>query len=910
MAMAVLLPPKDRRDFDVAIICALQLEADAAEALFDHFWDDAGDQYGKAPGDQNTYRTGVIGNHNVVLAYMPGIGKGYAASVAASFRSSFQGIRLALLVGICGGVPGGTEKGIFLGDIVISDEIVIYDLGRRLPGGFYRKEALTNSPVNLEIRAFLHKLKGQKGREHLLNQTHRHLTTLQDRTGDYRCPARRLDRLFKPTYHHKHHNAARCWKCKKNELCKQAQETLCEELKCDTRRLVVRSRPSPNGIDIHFGRIASGDTVMKSGVDRDKIAAEENVIAFEMEGAGICNNLPCIVVKGVCDYADSHNDKVWQKYTAGTAAASIDRNERRDEQPTDTLRTGSCCHLDTTLSQAASSQSTYQDEGYNSQKNYDIGDGDLSRVLPTIDRNFKAALTGFRKHRKYLPRDVDLKSTLKTQRVIFSSNVEIMPSSGPLNHSPDLSSKVLLEVTIAIRTKLEEIEDATRRLPVATKAKVQPRSVADTLKDTVEDLISLVQVFTSLTPQPKQSRLSKESKVARNPGCRREFQHFRIVQQVACNLYDVLGTACNAHTVHDVHISLRPDLDGTLTRARFNVAFVRNPMAPGEAVWIDVESTIKTFEPSPQTVLTSVSRGPSSLKRPRQLQEAQACSKRVQFQLLPTLLSEPLQSRCPEEPITGIPNLYLQRNFCTVVERSLQQRECNDCIGLLGGNQIYQHLAYMGNQTNQTTMSMSLSKLITLSGADPTKGMGLYECVRLARYLATAVLYYHATPWLRKAWRSDDVQFFGAPDSLLQQPQNILPYMSTSIRASNSSMQSQSQPSEYQHIIRNPVLFGLGVMLLELAYQAPLRNLQQPVDLMKGETPGFADYFTAHRLVDYSCRKVSKSFRMIIKKCLHCDFGHDSDFTSPALQEAFFHDVIGGLENLEKVFQELQPDDP
>jgi nucleoside phosphorylase len=60
---------------------------------------------------------------------------------------------------------------------------------------------------------------------------------------------------------------------------------------------------------------------MKSGEDRDEIAAREKVIGFEMEGAGVWDNFPCIVVKGVCDYADSHKNKKWQRYAAATAAA-------------------------------------------------------------------------------------------------------------------------------------------------------------------------------------------------------------------------------------------------------------------------------------------------------------------------------------------------------------------------------------------------------------------------------------------------------------------------------------------------------------------------------------------------------------------------------------------------------------
>ncbi|KAJ5151021.1 uncharacterized protein N7482_010273 [Penicillium canariense] len=906
MTMTDPLPPKHRRDFAVAIICALQLEADAAGTLFDHFWDEHGDQYGKASGDQNAYRTGVIGNHNVVLAYMPGIGKGYAASVAAGFRSSFPGIRLALIVGVCGGVPSGADEGIFLGDIKIA-------------GGFRRKETAADSAVNIEVRAFLHKLKSRKGREYLLDKTHHHLTTLQKRSSDYRCPARELDRLFEATYHHMHHSPSRCRKCKKNEYCNKAHQATCETLKCDEKRLVVRSRPSQGGLNIHFGGIASGDMVMKSGIDRDRIAAEENVIAFEMEGAGVCTNLPCIVVKGVCDYADSHKDKVWQKYTAGAAAAcmrSLLEQWATVDQPEGSEQRKELFHdylpsLVDNISEAASSQSAHGDEGYHSQNNIDASDGDILQVLPTIELSFKNVLACFKQFRKHLPRDVDLRSTLKTQRVVFSSNVEMLSSdtSDSVKDFLGSSKKICLEVTLAIRTKLEEIESMTRRLPAAMKEKRQPRSAADTLKDAVEDLKSLVRVFASSILPHKQPQLSEKLTIPGTLQARREFQHFRIVQQAACSLYDAFGTACDTHNVHKVHLSLQPDLDGTSTRVRFNVAFIQHQLTLGNAIWINVESTIKSPGTSSELGSTLLPEGSASLKRPRQLEETQyppKIRKHVQFQLL----SGPSLAPWPEEPIATIPNLYLQRNFCTLVKRSLRLRECNGCIGLLGENEICKHLAYIGNQTNSTATAASLTELILKSSTDTTKHMGLYQRVRLARYLATAVLYYHATPWLNKAWRSDDVHFFGSHDSLLRHAQNVLPYMTTTIQAPNSSMQAQSQFSDYHYFIRNPVLFGLGIMLLELAYQAPLGSLQEPVDLEKGTTPGFAEYFTAHRLVEDSYRMVSKSFKTIIKKCLHCDFGHDSDFTSPALQKAFYHDVIGGLENLERVFQELQLDDP
>lgn len=80
----------------------------------------------------------------------------------------------------------------------------------------------------------------------------------------------------------------------------------------------VGKRDSPM---IHFGLLASGDVVMKSGTHRDHIASDDKVLGFEMEGAGVWDNLPTIVIKSVCDYADSHKNKKWQGYAAATAAS-------------------------------------------------------------------------------------------------------------------------------------------------------------------------------------------------------------------------------------------------------------------------------------------------------------------------------------------------------------------------------------------------------------------------------------------------------------------------------------------------------------------------------------------------------------------------------------------------------------
>ncbi|KAH1912671.1 hypothetical protein KXV48_001139, partial [Aspergillus fumigatus] len=37
--------------------------------------------------------------------------------------------------------------------------------------------------------------------------------------------------------------------------------------------------------------------------------------------AGLMDILPCLSIRGICDYSDSHKSKEWQRYAAATAAA-------------------------------------------------------------------------------------------------------------------------------------------------------------------------------------------------------------------------------------------------------------------------------------------------------------------------------------------------------------------------------------------------------------------------------------------------------------------------------------------------------------------------------------------------------------------------------------------------------------
>lgn len=337
LSQAQHIRPANRSQFTIAIFCALPLEADAVSELFEEILDEEVENFRKAVRDDNTYTLGRILHHYVVLVHMAGMGKGAATQAASSIRSTYPEIKLALVVGVCAGVPSYSagKDDLILGDVVISDGIVQYDFGRRFPDTFLSKSR--PEVAGPKLRSLMAKLKGVRGRERIETRLSGHLSVLQDKLGSQRAgyPGMGKDELFQSAYRHKHHDPAACQLCSScqdgtDPVCEEARLLTCQQLGCQKGSLVPRKRlqeasannrpPKPR---IHFGLVGSGDTVMKSGQHRDETAIQHDLIAFEMEASGVWELLPCLVIKGVCDYADSHKNKNWQHYAAATAASCM-----------------------------------------------------------------------------------------------------------------------------------------------------------------------------------------------------------------------------------------------------------------------------------------------------------------------------------------------------------------------------------------------------------------------------------------------------------------------------------------------------------------------------------------------------------------------------------------------------------
>ncbi|EXJ68419.1 uncharacterized protein A1O5_08211 [Cladophialophora psammophila CBS 110553] len=294
-------------DYHVGWISALPLEEAAALDMLD-------ERHGpiQQPSyDPNNYILGRIGPHNVVIACLPQgvIGPVSAASVAIPMRGTFPSLQFILLVGVGGGVPT-TQHDIRLGDVVVSRPtgqfggVVQYDFGKTLHQGRFVRTGSLNRPPDVLLSAVSsleaeHRSQGGSQISAILEDVVRRNPR---RWKACIYPSMDKDELFVPSYAHQ-----------------SSESGLCEA--CDRGNLVDRPLRTETYPVIHYGLIASGSQVIRDAIMRERLSAELDVLCFEMEAAGLMNYFDCLVIRGICDYSDSHKNKQWQEYAAATAAA-------------------------------------------------------------------------------------------------------------------------------------------------------------------------------------------------------------------------------------------------------------------------------------------------------------------------------------------------------------------------------------------------------------------------------------------------------------------------------------------------------------------------------------------------------------------------------------------------------------
>ncbi|CVL03942.1 related to ankyrin [Fusarium proliferatum] len=298
-------------DYIAGWICALHIEYVAAKTFLDEKHEPP--EF-VSTNDNNLYTLGKIGKHNTVIAVLPPgeYGIAPAASVARDMLHSFPNIRIGLMVGIGGGAPS-PKHDIRLGDIVVSTSdnvkhggVFNFDHGKVIQGQPFKESGFLNQPpvilrtavqgLRAEYEAEGHQL------ERAINETLDRKPRLRKKYGR---PQGVTDRLYQTGVLHQPNHEPDCDLCSK-----------------DPSSLIVRAERTSDEDNpaIHYGLIASSDKLMKDATIRDELA-KKGVLCFETEAAGLVNHFPCLVVRGICDYADTHKNDQWQGYAAMAAAA-------------------------------------------------------------------------------------------------------------------------------------------------------------------------------------------------------------------------------------------------------------------------------------------------------------------------------------------------------------------------------------------------------------------------------------------------------------------------------------------------------------------------------------------------------------------------------------------------------------
>ncbi|PCG88329.1 hypothetical protein PENOC_111470 [Penicillium occitanis (nom. inval.)] len=293
-------------DYTIAWICALPLEVAAARLMLNR----THTPLSNPSTDSNAYELGKLDDHYIVITCLPAgvYGTVAAANVVSRMRSTFPQLRYGLMVGIGGGVPN-KDNDIRLGDIVVSKPVgkysgvIQYDYGKTVKGGKLEPTGVLNKPPQT-LLTHISQLEAKRmigSEDDLLKIVEEVLERNPDMKARFSPSEQHTDFLFHSSYHH------------------VAGEETCE--KCDKNQLIKRQSRGTNTPHIHYGLIASGDQVIKDSETRDRLAQQYGILCFEMEAAGFIDELPTLVIRGICDYCDSHKQKQWQGYAALTAAA-------------------------------------------------------------------------------------------------------------------------------------------------------------------------------------------------------------------------------------------------------------------------------------------------------------------------------------------------------------------------------------------------------------------------------------------------------------------------------------------------------------------------------------------------------------------------------------------------------------
>ena len=369
-------------------------------------------------------------------------------------------------------------------------------------------------------------------------------------------------------------------------------------------------------------------------------------------------------------------------------------------------------------------------------------------------------------------------------------------------------------------------------------------------------------------------------------------------------------------------MSLQPILtESSFSQIRFIMSF--SPVNPspmeeatpfGDKSWFVIESVVKETvnrdDVASNDPLLSMSR---SLKRRNSSGSSSACVDPKKIKAVRFAQSETPVLAVSIRTLSSTPRT-LKPNLCTFIrDRPQRGQAAATCLGPLDETSDIQHHVYLAPSSpfDNDRQTQSLDRILG-SPSGSSHFLPLHEKFRFCKLLTIAMLQFHTTPWLATTWRSQDILVSKLLDSSGDSGDPHLRdlaslYTNVPIKCTKSKP-TQNRESERYPFSANSFLFGLGVIMLEIAFEKPLRSMRHSADFDQCLDDRHTDFFTARRLsaTDLASTEMGIPFSRIVDKCIFCNFGRGEDLHQPALQASIYRDVVCELSRMETKFRSLQ----
>ncbi|KAH7370409.1 hypothetical protein BKA65DRAFT_488374 [Rhexocercosporidium sp. MPI-PUGE-AT-0058] len=553
-------------------------------------------------------------------------------------------------------------------------------------------------------------------------------------------------------------------------------------------------------------------------------------------------------------------------------------------------------------------------------------------LLISAVENYEVTFQPFVTYRRHAKEVLRFTAKLETQRAIFHNECQLLLQAvgqnlpdilrdpdHPARNDEQLSKRLqellgssygtcVLTLKL-IKDTLDEVTEETKGFGgLIEKKKSKGKSTFSLFRQKVKISFSknrLTDIVNELRDYNKDLRrlsnqirkLNSNSIQPPQPVTTTAISHLQITQQASSRLYEILasGWACEDGVEHVASMSLKVEenCQHSASKVRFNLAVTCiQPSLRCTPLWLAIESAPSdgSREPPPEKQAAALK---STLQKIGSLG-------RVRFALssVMTASTKMSSSSISQLPVGAQIDLCAMGRLCRYFRQAQNQAALEPCMGFLEKTKTFKHFVYRNSPPQplaDDSKSVSLKQILHLGAADK-KGDWVGK-LRLARLLALAVLRFHGTKWLPESWGSNDVRFIG--HEALTDPEKLPDSPCFNAKLSNPS----TTPRQIEHpyisassLAANETLFNLGVVLIELGYNAPFEKLRQSSGLQVGTNGPVAEFLTARRLGESVHEEMNPTYGRLVEKCLICNFGVATKLDNTELQSAVVVQVVNQLD--------------